>query len=120
MVHSLSFLEPGALCGVWFHVAARGIDLKDIFLEDAHRRHWLELLEEWVHRFRLRLHTYARMSNHYHLLLETPQANLSQASSGCRPVTACGLTAKEGEWVYSRALTKPWWSMTIILHFSDN
>ncbi len=33
-------------------------------MEDAHRRHWLELLEEWVHRFRLRVYAYAMMNNH--------------------------------------------------------
>ena len=65
--------------GVWFHIAARGSDRKDIFLEDSHRWHWLELLEELAHRFRLHVHAYVMMSNHYHLLVETPEANLSAA-----------------------------------------
>src|SRR5882724_3598613 len=65
--------------GVWFHVAARGTNPKDVFIDDSHRRHWLGLLEEWVPRFRLQVHAYAMMSNHYHLLVETPEANLSQA-----------------------------------------
>jgi len=65
--------------GVWFHVVARGTDRKDIFQTEADRRHWLELLGEFVHRFRLRIHAYVMMSNHYHLLLETPEANLSAA-----------------------------------------
>ena len=38
-----------------------------------------ELLEEFVGRFAVVLHAYVFMSNHYHLLLETPQGNLSQA-----------------------------------------
>ena len=43
------------------------------------RRHWRELLPEFVHRFRLKLHAYVMMSNHYHLLVEAPEANLSLA-----------------------------------------
>src|SRR5436309_3424459 len=65
--------------GAWFHVAARGTGRKEIFLEDSYRWHWLELLEELVHRFRVQVHAYAMMSNHYHLLIETPEANLSKA-----------------------------------------
>src|SRR6185503_17481076 len=38
-----------------------------------------ELLEQMVHRFRIVLHGYVLMANHYHLLLETPVPNLSQA-----------------------------------------
>ena len=37
------------------------------------------ILEETVARFGLRLHGYVLMENHYHLILETPEANLSRA-----------------------------------------
>src|SRR5689334_19785911 len=65
--------------GIWHHVTARGIDRKDIFRRDADRWHWLELLPDLVELFRLKLHAYVMMSNHYHLLIETPEANLSPA-----------------------------------------
>src|SRR6266566_7635112 len=42
--------------GAWHHVTARGIERKEIFRKDPDRRHWLELLPEFVHTFRLRLH----------------------------------------------------------------
>ena len=65
--------------GIWYHVTARATERPEIFRHDAQRRHWSELLPEFVERFRLELHAYVLMSNHYHLLLETPEANLSEA-----------------------------------------
>lgn len=63
----------------WYHITARGNERRAIFREDADRQRFVELLGEWVERFGLRLHAYVLMDNHYHLLVETPQANLSQA-----------------------------------------
>jgi len=40
---------------------------------------FLALLEAWVERYRIRLHAYVLMDNHYHLLAETSEANLSTA-----------------------------------------
>jgi REP element-mobilizing transposase RayT len=42
-------------------------------------QHFLELLEEMVARFRVKLHAYVLPGNHYHLILQTPEANLSRA-----------------------------------------
>jgi REP element-mobilizing transposase RayT len=61
-----------------FHVTARGNDRKDIFRVDADRFHFLELLSDLGERFRTRVHAYVLMDNHYHLLLETAEANLSR------------------------------------------
>ena len=65
--------------GAWYHVTARGIEQRPIFHHDRDRRHFCDLLEQLVERFRVVLHAYVLMSNHYHLLLETPVPNLSQA-----------------------------------------
>jgi putative transposase len=65
--------------GGWYHLTARGNERRAIFRDEKHRRRFLELVEDWVDRFGLRLHAYVLMDNHYHLLVETPQANLSQA-----------------------------------------
>ena len=59
-------------------MSARGIERKAIFQDDKDRQHLCELLEEAVDRFAAILHAYVFMSNHYHLLLETPRGNLSQ------------------------------------------
>ena len=46
---------------------------------DADRRHFCELLPEWIQRFNTVLHAYVLMDNHYHLLVETPEPNVSRA-----------------------------------------
>jgi putative transposase len=65
--------------GAWYHVTARGNERRPIFGDDRDRRHFLELVPTCLERFRLRLHAYVLMDNHYHLLLETREANLSRA-----------------------------------------
>jgi REP element-mobilizing transposase RayT len=62
-----------------YHVMARGNERKAIFRDDRDRRRFLETLAEMVERFGVRVQAYCLMPNHYHLLLETPRGNLSQA-----------------------------------------
>lgn len=62
-----------------YHVVTRGIDRNAIFRSDSDRKHWLMLMEGAVERFRLRLFAYVLMDNHVHLIVQTPDANLSQA-----------------------------------------
>ena len=62
---------------------SRGINKQPIFIDDRDREHFLELLETAVERFRIRLHAYVLMGNHFHLLVETPEGNLS-ASLTCK------------------------------------
>ncbi len=63
----------------WYHVTARGTDRRVIFPDESCHRHFLELLEEMTVRHRVNLHAYVLMPNHYHLVLSTPDANLSAA-----------------------------------------
>jgi REP element-mobilizing transposase RayT len=65
--------------GCFYHVTARGNERRAIFRADADRRRFLELLGESTARFDLRLHAYVLMDNHYHLLLQLREANLSRA-----------------------------------------
>jgi putative transposase len=67
------------VAGGWYHVTARGNERRRIFADERDRVRFVELLAEQTQRFGLRLHAYALMDNHYHLLVETPQTNLSQA-----------------------------------------
>lgn len=60
-------------------MTARGIDRRDVFVDDRDRRHFLDLLKAITERFRVKIHAYVLMNNHYHLVLETPEANLSRA-----------------------------------------
>src|ERR1051325_1951422 len=67
------------LAGGWYHVTSRGNERRPIFRGDRDRGHLLELLAALPERFGLRVHAYVWMPNHYHLLVETPEANLSLA-----------------------------------------
>jgi len=62
----------------WYHCMNRGIERRNIFSDNRSYYHFLDLLEETVERFRFRVHAYCLLDNHYHALIQTPDANLSQ------------------------------------------
>ena len=75
MARPLRIEYPGAL----YHVTARGNARQNIFLDDTDRQRFLGVLGQVVARFHLLLHAYCLMDNHFHLMVETPEANLSKA-----------------------------------------
>lgn len=62
--------------GAVYHVMNRGDRRQDIFLDDRDRFRFLDTLAEVCERTGWRVHAYVLMSNHFHLLLETPEPNL--------------------------------------------
>jgi len=64
--------------GAWYHVLNRGIERRPIYPSRRCYEKFVELLSRLAERFGVRLHGYVLMPNHYHLQLETPEANLSQ------------------------------------------
>jgi putative transposase len=64
--------------GGLYHITARGNAGTEIYLEDGDREHFLEILGSSVKRFHWICHAYCLLGNHYHLLLETPEPNLSR------------------------------------------
>ena len=54
----------------------RGNQGRAIYADDRDRKRWLETLGEACEQTGWRIHAYVMMGNHYHLLLETPEANL--------------------------------------------
>lgn len=64
--------------GAIYHITSRGNALDAIFLKDHDREQFLQILGQVVERYGWICHAYCLMSNHYHLLIETPDANLSQ------------------------------------------
>lgn len=64
--------------GAWYHVMNRGLNYQDIFHNNKEREMFLELLIEIHNRYRIEIHAYCLMSNHYHLLVRTPLGNLSR------------------------------------------
>ena len=64
--------------GAHYHVTSRGNERKDVFKSQKDREQFLSYLESAVSRYEAVIHAYCLMSNHYHLLLETPSGNLSK------------------------------------------
>jgi putative transposase len=64
--------------GALYHVTSRGDGRDDIYFNDDDRRAWLKVLAQTCQRFNWRVQSWCQMSNHYHLLLETPEGNLSE------------------------------------------
>ncbi len=60
------------------HLTSRGNNQGDIFLDDDDRLRFLALLAATVIRFGWRLYAWVLMTNHFHLEVETPEANLSR------------------------------------------
>lgn len=65
--------------GATYHVTARGNERTEIFRDKDDHQKLLDQLQLAQQRHALVIHAYVLMSNHYHLLLETPDGNLSQA-----------------------------------------
>ena len=74
MARPLRIEFPGAL----YHVTARGDRREAIYEDDADRRLFLDVLGAVVDDHRWLCHAYCLMTNHYHLLIETPDGNLAK------------------------------------------
>lgn len=64
--------------GALYHVTARGNRREAIYVDDADRERFLTVLSEVVSVFNWVCHAWCLMTNHYHLLVETPDGNLSK------------------------------------------
>ncbi len=73
MARPLRIEYPGAV----YHVTSRGNRKKPIFKDDQDRENFLNTLQHVNKRYNWICHAYCLMTNHYHLLIETPEGNLS-------------------------------------------
>lgn len=73
MARPLRIEYPGAV----YHVTSRGNAGNKIFRDDQDREMFLSIFGEVVKRYNWICHAYCLMGNHYHLVIETPEANLS-------------------------------------------
>ncbi|MFH1405400.1 MAG: transposase [Patescibacteria group bacterium] len=78
MARPLRVEYPGAL----YHVISRGNGYQDIYRNDNDREKFLHWIANAVEIHNIICHAYCLMDNHYHLLIETPDANLSKAMRG--------------------------------------
>ena len=74
MARPLRIEFPGAV----YHVTSRGNGRQKIFLDDGDNRKFLELFGRTLERFNWICHAFCLMVNHYHLMIETPDPNLSK------------------------------------------
>ena len=74
MARPLRIEFPGGI----YHVTSRGNAKQAIFIGDEDRGQFLDLLSIVVERVNWLCHAYCLMENHYHLLIETPNGNLSK------------------------------------------
>jgi hypothetical protein len=65
-----------------YHVTSRGNRKQEIYADSADRRYFLQVLERNVERYGWLVHAYCQMTNHYHLLVQTPLATSPQGCSG--------------------------------------
>lgn len=62
--------------GAVYHVLSRGDGGEHIFDTDKDKRLFIDILGKGVERYRVDLHAFCVMSNHYHLLLSAPENNM--------------------------------------------
>nr|WP_321349309.1 transposase [uncultured Methanoregula sp.] len=72
MPRQLRIEYPGAI----YHVMSRGDRSEPIFLDDVDRQDWVKKLAESCQKTGWQVHAYCLMHNHFHLVVETPNANL--------------------------------------------
>lgn len=72
MARKLRVESPGAI----YHVMSRGDQREDIFLDDVDRHDFVKTLAEACQKAGWQVHAFCLMKNHYHVVLETPNANL--------------------------------------------
>ena len=75
MARPLRIVYPDA----WYHIMNRGRREEPIFIKRKDYKVFIELLKESSETWSIRIAAYCLMPNHYHLLLQTPEGNVSRA-----------------------------------------
>jgi len=94
MLGSFRLEYPGAN----YHVMARGNRRGKIFHDDDDRRFFLATLSEACAMTGWRVHAWVLMGNHYHLFIETPEANLVAGMSWLRNTVTRRYNVRHGKW----------------------
>ena len=75
MARPLRIEYPGAV----YHVICRGNNRQTVFRDDGDRKKYLERLSLYCEQKEIELLAYCLLTNHIHLVLETPKGNLSRS-----------------------------------------
>ncbi len=65
--------------GAWYHIMNRGGRYEAIFKDKIDYSVFLELLQETIEIFHVKVSAFCLMQNYYHLLIQTPEANISRS-----------------------------------------
>lgn len=93
MARPLRIEYPGA----FYHVMNRGLERREIFRDKKDYEAFLHLCLAIHKRFKVIFHAYSLMPNHYHLMVETPEGNLSRAMRHLDGVYTQGFNRRKGK-----------------------
>ncbi len=65
--------------GAWYHIMNRGGRYEAIFEDKNDYSVFLKLLQETIEIFHIKVSAFCLMKTHYHLLIQTPEANISRS-----------------------------------------
>ncbi len=82
--------------GGFYHLTLRGARQLPIFFDDRDRKVFLALLVQVVRTFRWRCYAWCLMDNHFHLLIELTEINLSNGMFRLNYAYACWLNRRHG------------------------
>lgn len=79
MIRFLTMSRPLRIeyAGAVYHITSRGNEKKAVYKDDVDRETFLDALFQVNKRYNWICHAYCLMNNHYHLIIETPDGNLS-------------------------------------------
>jgi len=113
--------------GAMYHVLARGNRREAIVEDDEDRKMFIRTLGEAAEKTGFRIHAYVLMGNHYHLLLETPRANLSEGMGWLQNAYTRRMNVRHGRWGhlfggrYKAILAEPgncYWALLDYVHLN--
>ena len=113
--------------GAFYHVMARGDRREAIVKDDEDRKTFVRTLGEAAERAGFRIHAWVLMTNHYHLLVETPEANLSKGMGWMQNAYTRRINVRHGLWGhvfggrYKAILVEPgncFWALLEYIHLN--
>jgi len=84
--------------GAFYHVMARGNRRAAIFVDDQDRRFFLKCLADVCEKTGWRVHAWVLMGNHYHLFIQTPEANLVEGMKWFQNTVTRRFNVRHREW----------------------
>jgi putative transposase len=99
--------------GTLYHVTSRGDRREDIYVNDKDRELFIDILGQVTDGWNWVCHAYCLMFNHYHLVIETPDGNLSKGMRQLNGVYTQASNRRHGHArvIFSRAVTRRYWWM---------